>query len=209
MPRGSAMLVGVGGSGKQSLTRLASFIAGHTQFQIAITKTYNDGALFDDFRGLYVNTGQKNQQTTFLLTDLEIKNEGVLEYFNSFLSTGEISGLFAKDEMDGASGSWRCLRNAVAHSRGCRKGFAFFGSNYSTSLASRPVHLSAMVADRRADFVKECPHMEETMTNMYNFFLDRVRANLHIVLCFSPLSTKFSGQRRRLMDSRELNGKRI
>lgn len=100
MPRGSAMLVGVGGSGKQSLTRLAAFIAGHSQFQIAITKTYGDGALFDDFRALYVNTGQKNMQTTFLLTDLEIKNEGFLEYFNSFLSTGEISGLFAKDEMD-------------------------------------------------------------------------------------------------------------
>ena len=94
------MLVGVGGSGKQSLTRLASFIAGHAQFQIAITKTYSDGALFDDFRALYVNTGQKNMQTTFLLTDLEIKSEGFLEYFNSFLSTGEISGLFAKDEMD-------------------------------------------------------------------------------------------------------------
>ncbi|CDI77652.1 hypothetical protein EPH_0029460 [Eimeria praecox] len=150
MPRGSAMLVGVGGSGKQSLTRLASFIAGHSQFQIAITKTYSDGALFDDFRNLYVNTGQKNMQTTFLLTDLEIKSEGFLEYFNSFLSTGEISGLFAKDEMD------------------------------------------SMVADRRADFIKECPHLQETMTNMYNFFLNRVRANLHIVLCFSPLSRKFA-----------------
>lgn len=95
------MLVGVGGSGKQSLTRLASFIAGHDQFQIAITKTYNDNALFDDFRSLYINTGQKNLHTTFILTDLEIKSDGFLEYFNSFLSTGEISGLFAKDEMDG------------------------------------------------------------------------------------------------------------
>lgn len=55
-----------------------------------------------------------------------------------------------------------------------------------------------MVADRRAEFVKECPHLEETMTNMYNFFLDRVRANLHIVLCFSPLSAKFAGNSRPL-----------
>ena len=38
---------------------------------------------------------------------------------------------------------------------------------------------------------KEHPRTPPTNENLYEYFLSRVRANLHVVLCFSPVGEKF------------------
>jgi dynein heavy chain len=53
------MLVGVGGSGKQSLARLAAHICGYDVFQIAVSSNYGVADFKEALLGLYTKTGAK------------------------------------------------------------------------------------------------------------------------------------------------------
>ncbi|RHY32696.1 hypothetical protein DYB32_002341, partial [Aphanomyces invadans] len=99
--RGSLLLVGVGGSGRQSLTRLASFVAGCDLFQIEVTKNYRPMDFHEDMKKLYTSAGINGKRTTFLFSDTQIKSESFIEDINNILSSGEIPGLYEKDEING------------------------------------------------------------------------------------------------------------
>mmetsp|Transcript_11537 Transcript_11537/g.25166 ORF Transcript_11537/g.25166 Transcript_11537/m.25166 type:complete len:1708 (-) Transcript_11537:108-5231(-) len=141
-PRGNMMLVGVGGSGRSSLTRLAAFIAGMYTFSIEITKNYRLLEFREDIKKLYMSAGE-DKKVVFLFNDTQIKDEGFLEDVNNILSSGIVPNLFLKDELP-------AIYDAVR----------------------KPALNSGL---------------EDTPDQLWSFFIDRVRANLHVVLAMSPI----------------------
>ncbi|CAN0195624.1 unnamed protein product [Laminaria digitata] len=65
-PQGNALLLGVGGSGRQSMTKLATYIAGYDLYQVEISKGYGMSDWRDDVKKCLLGAGLKNKPTTFL-----------------------------------------------------------------------------------------------------------------------------------------------
>ncbi|NXD86338.1 DYH9 protein, partial [Halcyon senegalensis] len=152
-PRGNVLLVGVGGSGKQSLTRLAAFISSLEVFQITLRKGYGIPDLKADLANQYLKAGVKNIGTVFLMTDAQVVDEQYLVLVNDFLASGEIPDLFPDDEVENIINS---VRNEV-------KGQGLVDSR-------------------------------ETC---WKFFIERVRRQLKVALCFSPVGSKLRVRSRR------------
>jgi dynein heavy chain len=98
-PRGNAMLVGVGGSGKSSLTRMACHMGGVECFTIELTRGYGMPEFREDLKKIMLRAGVEGKPVAFLFGDTQIVHEGFLEDMSNVLNTGEVPSLLAADEV--------------------------------------------------------------------------------------------------------------
>ncbi|KAK7195048.1 dynein heavy chain [Novymonas esmeraldas] len=145
-PRGNVLLVGVGGSGKRSLTRLASFIGGCHIFETSVGKGYGMNDFHEFLLEVYTYAGVKNEPCVLLLSDNQIVDEAMLEDVNNILNSGEVPSLFNAEEREKRINA--CIEAAQQH-----------------GITSRE--------------------------DVYNFFISRVRDNMHVALCMSPVGDQF------------------
>ncbi|XP_017580699.2 dynein heavy chain 10, axonemal [Pygocentrus nattereri] len=119
MDRGHALLVGVGGSGKQSLTKLAAFTAGYDVFEIVLSRGYSESNFREDLKTLYLKLGIENKKTVFLFTDAHVAEEGFLELINNMLTSGMVPALFPDDEKESILNQLRdeALKMGSGHSK--------------------------------------------------------------------------------------------
>jgi dynein heavy chain, axonemal len=85
------MLIGVGGSGKQSLTKLSSHMREIQFKQIEITRNFGPAQFKDFMKELMFTTGIEGKPICFLMTDTQIISETFIEDINNLLNTGEMS----------------------------------------------------------------------------------------------------------------------
>ncbi|XP_028981786.1 dynein heavy chain 10, axonemal [Diachasma alloeum] len=100
MHRGHILVVGIGGSGKQSVIRLASFAANCEIFEISLGRNYNDHSFRDDMKKLYNIVGVDDKKIVFLFTAAQVVDESFLETVNNMLMTGVVPALFSDEEKD-------------------------------------------------------------------------------------------------------------
>ncbi|KAF7401616.1 hypothetical protein HZH68_007436 [Vespula germanica] len=151
-PRGNMLLVGIGGSGRQSVSRIAAYMCELTTFQIAVTKQYRVMEFREDLKKLYSMAGVENKPTSFLFNDTQVAEEQFLEIVNNMLSTGEVANLYKSDEMED-------IKNRLM---------------------------------KEATKVGIIPSTE----SIYSFMIERVRANVHVILCMSPIGDAFRNRLR-------------
>ena len=138
-PSGHSMLVGVGGSGKQSLSKLSAFICQYDNYMITISSDYRLNSFKDDLQKMYNKTGLSDDTgLLFILTENQIIDEKFMVLVNDLLSSGDVQDLFSPDDKE-------VIYNKVKQN------------------------------------VKN-----GTMQDVWNFFIGRIKKNLHVCLCFSP-----------------------
>ena len=144
---GNALLVGIGGSGKQSLSRLSAYICGYEILENTIDVSSDRKTFEEIFKATQVRAGRDDCRIAQIITDKQISDEGIMILLNDFLSSGNVGELYTiQEKLD--------MCDAV-----------------------KPKVQAEGIID--------------SFDNCWEFYLEAIRQNLHLCLCFSPANESF------------------
>jgi dynein heavy chain len=176
-PGGHALLVGVGGSGRQSLTYMAGYMGSFELKQIRITATYSMTDFHDDLKNAMMTAASSDSSgdsdgsssliggtpTIFLLSDTQIQNETMVENISNLLNSGEVPNMMSQEDIAAAV-------EAVRPSAKADRAYIKELQLASGSTGGR---------------------VEPSPSQLFHYWKRRVRAHLHVVLAFSPVGEAF------------------
>ena len=150
MPFGHAFLIGLGGTGRQSLSRLAASLCDHSEVDLETSRGYTEDQWRDDLRALLLRAGLEGTGCVLLLPDAQIRGGFMLDDINNLLNSGSVPNLFPIEERLQIQERLR----AIAKRAG------------------------------RQDL-----HDSGTAEEYEQYFVERAREHLHVVLAMSPVGS--------------------
>jgi len=153
LKRGHVLLVGVGGSGRHSLTRLSSYIADMNCEQLEIRRDFTLKDFRQKLKELYELSafrGKWHLKTTFIFSDNDVVEESFLEDIQNTLNSGVVPNLFVPDEL------------------------------------ARMREEGLIMKKYRED-----GQTNEAPDQVAEWFFNRVKDNLHLSICMSPVGDTF------------------
>jgi len=100
MERGHALLIGLGGSGKQSISKLTGYIANQKVMGVEGRKNYGNKEFREDLYKVMSKAAFDNQKVMFLFGDQNAISESFYEDINNLIGSGEVPACINKDELE-------------------------------------------------------------------------------------------------------------
>ena len=98
--QGHSLLIGLGGNGRKTVTKLGAFVNDAHIFRIEPSKTYGTPEWQEDLRNLFKLLGLENKKVIFLLQDSDLRQEQFIEDVNNLLNVGELTNLFGEEDLE-------------------------------------------------------------------------------------------------------------
>lgn len=98
-PRSHALLIGIGGAGRQSYTRLAAHIMDFELFQIELNRNFGAKEWKEFLKAMLLRISCTESHGVFLFGDTQAKYDFFYDDINNMLKSGEVLRLFDADEI--------------------------------------------------------------------------------------------------------------
>ncbi|PFH38701.1 hypothetical protein BESB_010430 [Besnoitia besnoiti] len=195
LPHGNALLLGVEGSGRQSLVHIAASALDAPLHTIDVTRQYGPAEFREDLKSLIQRIAADKKPVVFLLADAQIRSEEFLEDLVSLMAAGEIPELFDADERGQLTRAGRLTGREAASATAAPLAACGLAEDTLEPAGSVSLSFGHSVA-AAAGLPRVCK--PEDAHRAWERLAQTVRERLHVVVAISPVGQTFRSRCRQL-----------